>query len=75
MPPARAAGEEAACRHASRQPLWLETTDPLAAIDIPAFCTDEGHRLSSAKRPAKATVSWSNAGLHRKNLDLVRIIF
>jgi tRNA 2-thiouridine synthesizing protein A len=25
--------------------LWLETTDPLAAIDIPAFCTDEGHRL------------------------------
>ena len=25
--------------------LWLETTDPLAAIDIPAFCADEGHRL------------------------------
>ena len=25
--------------------LWLETTDPLAVIDIPAFCTDEGHRL------------------------------
>jgi tRNA 2-thiouridine synthesizing protein A len=25
--------------------LWLETTDPLAAIDIPAFCSDEGHRL------------------------------
>ena len=25
--------------------LWLETTDPLAAIDIPAFCTDEGHRI------------------------------
>lgn len=25
--------------------LWLETTDPLAAIDIPAFCADSGHRL------------------------------
>ena len=25
--------------------LWLETTDPLAVIDIPAFCSDEGHRL------------------------------
>lgn len=25
--------------------LWLETTDPLAAIDIPVFCTESGHRL------------------------------
>ena len=25
--------------------LWLETTDPLAVIDIPAFCTEVGHRL------------------------------
>lgn len=25
--------------------LWLETTDPLAALDIPAFCTEAGHRL------------------------------
>lgn len=25
--------------------LWLETTDPLAVIDIPAFCTECGHRL------------------------------
>ncbi|MGE0500803.1 MAG: sulfurtransferase TusA family protein [Rhizobiaceae bacterium] len=25
--------------------LWVETTDPLAAIDIPAFCGEEGHRL------------------------------
>ncbi|MGF7006549.1 sulfurtransferase TusA family protein [Aminobacter sp. BE322] len=25
--------------------LWLETTDPLAVIDIPAFCQDAGHRL------------------------------
>ena len=35
-------------RLAGMQPgsrLWLETTDPLAVIDIPAFCTDSGHRL------------------------------
>lgn len=25
--------------------VWLETTDPLAVIDIPAFCTENGHRL------------------------------
>lgn len=25
--------------------LWLETTDPLAVIDIPAFCQQSGHRL------------------------------
>jgi len=25
--------------------IWLETTDPLAAIDIPAFCTEAGHLL------------------------------
>jgi len=25
--------------------LWLETTDPLAVIDIPAFCAENGHRL------------------------------
>jgi tRNA 2-thiouridine synthesizing protein A len=30
---------------ASGARLWIETTDPLAAIDIPAFCTDDGHRL------------------------------
>lgn len=27
--------------------LWIETTDPLAVIDIPAFCNDSGHRLLS----------------------------
>ncbi|PAP96198.1 sulfurtransferase TusA family protein [Mesorhizobium wenxiniae] len=35
-------------RLATMQPgsrLWLETTDPLAVIDIPAFCTESGHRL------------------------------
>jgi len=25
--------------------LWIETTDPLALIDIPAFCSEHGHRL------------------------------
>lgn len=25
--------------------LRVETTDPLAVIDIPAFCRDHGHRL------------------------------
>jgi tRNA 2-thiouridine synthesizing protein A len=25
--------------------LWVETTDPLAAIDIPNFCRENGHRL------------------------------
>jgi tRNA 2-thiouridine synthesizing protein A len=25
--------------------VWLETTDPLAVIDIPAFCVESGHRL------------------------------
>ena len=29
--------------------LWLETTDPLAVIDIPAFCQDNGHRLVSCE--------------------------
>ncbi len=23
--------------------LWLETTDPLAILDIPAFCNEAGH--------------------------------
>lgn len=25
--------------------IWLETTDPLATIDIPAFCAEAGHHL------------------------------
>ncbi len=25
--------------------LTVETTDPLAALDIPAFCQEDGHRL------------------------------
>ena len=35
----RLAGMQAGSR------LWLETTDPLAVIDIPAFCADSGHHL------------------------------
>lgn len=30
---------------ASGEQLWLETSDPLAVIDIPAFCTENGHLL------------------------------
>jgi len=49
--------------------LWLETTDPLAALDIPAFCNetghllvemqaaDAGHRFLVRRRPAKARVT------------------
>lgn len=33
----------------SGQRIWLETTDPLAVIDIPAFCQDQGHRLVSSE--------------------------
>lgn len=29
--------------------LWIETTDPLAVIDIPAFCADDGHRLVTSE--------------------------
>ena len=30
---------------ASGERLWIETTDPLAVIDLPAFCSESGHRL------------------------------
>lgn len=29
--------------------LVIETTDPLAVIDIPAFCRDDGHMLISCE--------------------------
>lgn len=29
--------------------LWVETTDPLAVIDIPAFCAESGHRLVESR--------------------------
>lgn len=25
--------------------LWIETTDPLAVIDVPHFCAEAGHEL------------------------------
>jgi len=25
--------------------IWVETTDPLSAIDIPTFCENDGHQL------------------------------
>ncbi|MBO6717221.1 MAG: sulfurtransferase TusA family protein [Rhizobiaceae bacterium] len=32
--------------------LIVETTDPLAAVDIPAFCKESGHRLVSSEPTA-----------------------
>ncbi|QZZ36702.1 sulfurtransferase TusA family protein [Nitratireductor kimnyeongensis] len=32
--------------------LWLETTDPLAVIDIPAFCNEHGHMLIETESTA-----------------------
>ena len=29
--------------------LWIETTDPLALIDIPAFCSECGHRIRASE--------------------------
>lgn len=31
------------------QRLVVETTDPLAAVDIPAFCREDGHRLVASQ--------------------------
>lgn len=30
--------------------LWVETTDPLAAIDIPHFCHEDGHTIEASER-------------------------
>ena len=51
LPVLRAKKRLAGMRPGSR--LWLETTDPLAAIDIPAFCTDEGHGLIERETTAE----------------------
>lgn len=51
LPVLRAKKRLAGMRPGSR--LWLETTDPLAAIDIPAFCTEEGHRLIQRETAAE----------------------
>lgn len=29
--------------------VWVETTDPLSAIDIPNFCTNDGHVLEETQ--------------------------
>ena len=31
----------------------IETTDPLAAIDIPHFCNEDGHQLVSLEKIAR----------------------
>jgi tRNA 2-thiouridine synthesizing protein A len=46
LPVLKASKKLSAMRPGAR--LWLETTDPLAAIDIPAFCNESGHRLVEA---------------------------
>lgn len=43
LPVLKARKRLAGMRAGSR--LWLETTDPLATIDIPAFLNEDGHRL------------------------------
>lgn len=30
--------------------LWVEATDPLSGIDLPHFCTQEGHELLAQTR-------------------------
>jgi tRNA 2-thiouridine synthesizing protein A len=46
LPVMKARKKLARMRSGSR--LWLETTDPLAVIDIPAFCHEFGHSLVEA---------------------------
>lgn len=33
----------------ANEEIWVETTDPLAAIDIPAFCENDGHQLKTTE--------------------------
>ena len=47
LPVLRARKRLAGMRQGAR--LWVETTDPLAVIDIPAFCTEDGHLLVSSE--------------------------
>ncbi len=37
---------------AAGERLVVETTDPLAAIDIPAFCNEDGHELIATETVA-----------------------
>lgn len=34
---------------AAGETLWVETTDPLAVIDIPHFCHEDGHVLEASE--------------------------
>jgi len=36
--------------------LRVQTTDPLAGIDIPHFCTEDGHKLVSSERTERGHV-------------------
>jgi tRNA 2-thiouridine synthesizing protein A len=54
LPVLKARKRLAGMRPGSR--LCVETTDPLASIDIPAFCAEEGHRLLE---------SFATRGAHR----------
>ena len=42
--------------------LWVETTDPLAVIDIPHFCREDGHELVQSE-----TVTGGHRFLIRKS--------
>ncbi len=50
LPVLKAAKRLKAMRPGAR--LWLETTDPLAVIDIPAFCNETGHLLVDSSATA-----------------------
>ena len=32
--------------------IWVETTDPLAVIDLPHFCAENGHTLADSSATA-----------------------
>jgi tRNA 2-thiouridine synthesizing protein A len=34
--------------------LWVETTDPLAEIDLPNYCVESGNRLIARERAGNA---------------------
>lgn len=34
----------------SKEALWVETTDPLASIDIPTLCENDGHELKTKEQ-------------------------
>lgn len=50
LPALKARKRMARMRPGSR--IWLETTDPLALLDIPAFCAEAGHTLVESEESA-----------------------